>query len=148
MSDMQRHSAKPYLLADHPDAGFNQRMTDLQAALGNTQMDRAEEIIFERQRLAQRYDQAFADLNGYRYRSSRMVMSTVIRAIHVFSSLKPPGLRLRGPRIFLRLKPSMRRVMAGWNNSNNKVLALGQRPMRFTCYRFQTKIWVEARRFP
>ena len=63
VSDMQRHlGAKPYLLADHPDAGYNQRMTDLQAALGSTQMDRAEEIVFERQRLAQRYDQAFADL--------------------------------------------------------------------------------------
>ena len=63
MTDMQRHlGAKPYLLADHPDAGYNQRMTDLQAALGSTQMDRAEEIVFERQRLAQRYDRAFADL--------------------------------------------------------------------------------------
>ena len=63
VSDMQRHlGAKPYLLADHPDAGYNQRMTDLQAALGSTQMDRAEEIVFERQRLAQRYDQAFVDL--------------------------------------------------------------------------------------
>ena len=63
MSDMQRHlGAKPYLLADHPDAGYNQRMTDLQAALGSTQMDRAEEIVFERQRLAQRYDRVFVDL--------------------------------------------------------------------------------------
>jgi perosamine synthetase len=63
MSDLQRHlGAKPYLLADHPDAGYNQRMTDLQAALGSAQMDRAEDIVFERQRLAARYDQAFAGL--------------------------------------------------------------------------------------
>jgi perosamine synthetase len=63
MSDLQRHmGARPYLLADHPDAGYNQRMTDLQAALGSAQMDRASEIIIERQRLAARYDQAFADL--------------------------------------------------------------------------------------
>lgn len=63
MSDLQRHmGAKPYLLADHPDAGYNQRMTDLQAALGSAQMDRASEIIKERQRLAARYDQAFVDL--------------------------------------------------------------------------------------
>ncbi len=42
MSDLQRHmGARPYLLADHPDAGYNQRMTDLQAALGSAQMDRA-----------------------------------------------------------------------------------------------------------
>ncbi len=63
MSDLQRHlGARPYLLADHPDAGYNQRMTDLQAALGAAQMDRAAAIIAERQRLAQRYDEAFAKL--------------------------------------------------------------------------------------
>lgn len=63
MSDLQRHlGARPYLLADHPDAGYNQRMTDLQAALGSAQMDRAAEIIAERQRLASIYDNAFADL--------------------------------------------------------------------------------------
>jgi dTDP-4-amino-4,6-dideoxygalactose transaminase len=63
MSDLQRHlGARPYLLADHPDAGYNQRMTDLQAALGSAQMDRASHIIEERQRLAKRYDEAFSEL--------------------------------------------------------------------------------------
>lgn len=63
MSDLQRHlGARPYLLADHPDAGYNQRMTDLQAALGSAQMDRATDIVLERQNLAQRYDEAFAKL--------------------------------------------------------------------------------------
>lgn len=63
MSDLQRHlGARPYLLADHPDAGYNFRMTDLQAALGTAQMDRAADIVRERQRLAKRYDEAFADL--------------------------------------------------------------------------------------
>ena len=64
MSDLQRHlGARPYLLSDHPDAGYNQRMTDLQAALGSAQMDRADDIVAERQSLARRYDQAFEDLN-------------------------------------------------------------------------------------
>jgi perosamine synthetase len=63
MTDLQRHmGARPYLLADHPDAGYNQRMTDLQAALGSAQMDRAEAIVAERQRLAAIYDDAFAKL--------------------------------------------------------------------------------------
>ncbi len=63
MSDLQRHiGPRPYLLADHPDAGYNQRMTDIQAALGSAQMDRAADIVAERQRLAQRYDEAFAGL--------------------------------------------------------------------------------------
>ena len=37
-------------------------MTDLQAALGSAQMDRASDIVLERQHLAQRYDEAFANL--------------------------------------------------------------------------------------
>jgi perosamine synthetase len=67
MTDLQRHlGARPYLLADHPDAGYNQRMTDLQGALGSAQMDRAKEIVSERQNLAQRYDDAFAALDWLR----------------------------------------------------------------------------------
>jgi dTDP-4-amino-4,6-dideoxygalactose transaminase len=63
MTDLQRHlGARPYLLADHPDAGYNQRMTDIQAALGSAQMERADAIIAERQRLAKVYDDAFASL--------------------------------------------------------------------------------------
>jgi len=64
LSDLQRHQgAKPYLLSDHPEAGYNYRMTDLQAALGSAQMQRAEDIVQKRQRLAARYDQAFQGLN-------------------------------------------------------------------------------------
>ncbi|HXG70784.1 MAG TPA: DegT/DnrJ/EryC1/StrS family aminotransferase [Gemmatimonadaceae bacterium] len=67
MSDLQRHlGSRPYLLADHPDAGYNQRMTDLQGALGSAQMERADAIIAERQRLAARFDGAFAGLEWLR----------------------------------------------------------------------------------
>lgn len=67
MSDLQRHlGPRPYLLADHPLAGYNQRMTDFQAALGSAQMDRAEAIVAERRRLARRYDEAFAGLDWLR----------------------------------------------------------------------------------
>ena len=67
MTDLQRHlGARPYLLADHPLAGYNQRMTDIQAALGAAQMARAEAIVAERRRLAARYDDAFAGLDWLR----------------------------------------------------------------------------------
>ncbi|WP_291018033.1 DegT/DnrJ/EryC1/StrS aminotransferase family protein [Hydrogenophaga sp.] len=67
MSDLQRHlGPRPYLLADHPDAGYNQRMTDIQAALGAAQMDRAAAIVAERQRLARVYDEAFSGLSWLR----------------------------------------------------------------------------------
>ena len=64
MSDLQRHhGAKPYLLSDHPEAGYNYRMTDLQAALGCSQMVRAGEIVKERQQIAARYDKGFGGLS-------------------------------------------------------------------------------------
>ena len=51
-SDLQRHMGpKPYLLSDHEYVGFNQRMTDIQGALGLSQMQRANEIILERRKL-------------------------------------------------------------------------------------------------
>jgi perosamine synthetase len=64
MSDLQRHlGAKPYLLADHVHAGYNQRMTDIQGALGAKQMERASEITYERRSIAGRYNEAFASLD-------------------------------------------------------------------------------------
>ena len=51
LSDHQRHlGPKPYLLSDHKDAGFNLRMTDIQAALGLAQMKRAKKIVNERKK--------------------------------------------------------------------------------------------------
>ncbi len=44
------------------DLGFNYRMTDLQAALGVTQMQRLEQFIAARHRLADRYNRLLADL--------------------------------------------------------------------------------------
>ena len=67
MSDLQRHlGPKPYLLADHIYAGYNQRMTDIQGALGNKQMDRATAIVEERRGIAAEFDAAFAHLDWLR----------------------------------------------------------------------------------
>lgn len=64
ISDLQRHLGnKPYLLPDFPYAGFNFRMTDIQAALGVGQMERAEEILSKRNHIAERYDNFFATQN-------------------------------------------------------------------------------------
>ena len=66
MSDFQRHhGAKPYLLAEHPYAGFNYRMTDIQASLGVTQMERANNIVNERQILAKKYNEALNEFNFF-----------------------------------------------------------------------------------
>ena len=44
------------------ELGFNYRMTELQAALGVSQMQRLTQFVSERQRLALRYNQLLADL--------------------------------------------------------------------------------------
>lgn len=44
------------------DLGFNYRMTDIQAALGYSQMDRLEEFIARRRQLAKRYDELLREL--------------------------------------------------------------------------------------
>lgn len=44
------------------DLGFNYRMTDLQAALGISQMDRLERYVAQRSALASRYDEQLTDL--------------------------------------------------------------------------------------
>ena len=47
---------------EQQDLGFNYRMTDLQAALGLSQLGRLEAIVSERQRLLERYHLLLADL--------------------------------------------------------------------------------------
>jgi UDP-4-amino-4,6-dideoxy-N-acetyl-beta-L-altrosamine transaminase len=44
------------------DLGFNYRMTDVQAALGTSQMSRLDEFLLARRRLAARYDTLLSDL--------------------------------------------------------------------------------------
>jgi dTDP-4-amino-4,6-dideoxygalactose transaminase len=63
-SDLERHESEgSFLLADFNELGYNYRMTDLQGALGCAQMDRADELLDERRRLAARYDEALSGLD-------------------------------------------------------------------------------------
>ena len=63
MSDLERHkSSRPFFLADHSEAGYNYRMTDIQAALGVEQMKRAKDIILERQILAKNYNDGLKNI--------------------------------------------------------------------------------------
>jgi perosamine synthetase len=63
MSDLQRHlGAKPYLLPEFPYAGYNYRMTDIQAAIGIPQMKRADQILASRRRIATKYDELVAEI--------------------------------------------------------------------------------------
>ena len=48
----------------HPEAGFNCRMTNMQAALGCAQLERMDELLARRARLLQMYREALADVDG------------------------------------------------------------------------------------
>jgi perosamine synthetase len=60
--DHEREPRAPYLLPDYDHLGYNYRLTDLQAAVGCGQMQRAEWILGERRRRAGIYDELLADL--------------------------------------------------------------------------------------
>ena len=57
-------NSKPSFMKDHQNAGYNFRMTDIQASLGISQMNRSDKILRERQDIAYRYDEAFASNEG------------------------------------------------------------------------------------
>jgi perosamine synthetase len=62
LSDYDRHrAAGSYQLAEYNLLGYNYRLTDLQAAVGSVQMDRADWILGERFRCAAAYDTLLGD---------------------------------------------------------------------------------------
>jgi len=48
----------------HDDVGFNYRMTNVQAAIGCAQLERLDEFVATKRRIAERYDAAFASIPG------------------------------------------------------------------------------------
>jgi perosamine synthetase len=67
ISEEQRHAGpRPYLLADFNLLGFNYRMTDLQAAVGISQLAKLDRFVAERQRWAEYYRERLADLQWLR----------------------------------------------------------------------------------
>ncbi len=66
VTDYDRHtSPKPYILPDFPYAGYNYRMTDIQAALGSTQLSRAKHIINERKELASAFNKRMLQFSHF-----------------------------------------------------------------------------------
>ncbi|MGH7447770.1 MAG: DegT/DnrJ/EryC1/StrS family aminotransferase, partial [Longimicrobiales bacterium] len=64
ISEEQRHSGpRPYLLPEFNLLGYNYRMTDLQGAVGLTQLGKLDRFIAERDSAAERYRHALADVD-------------------------------------------------------------------------------------
>jgi dTDP-4-amino-4,6-dideoxygalactose transaminase len=62
VNDRVRHESKTVLFEDHLEVGYNYRMTDIQAAVGIRQLERLDWIVNEREKIALRYLDAFADI--------------------------------------------------------------------------------------
>lgn len=60
--DTVRHKARQVMFESYSVTGYNYRMTDLQAAIGNQQMTRLDDIIMRRRRLAERYHEMLAKM--------------------------------------------------------------------------------------
>src|SRR3954465_6681479 len=58
VSDVARHAARDVVIESYPERGWNHRMTDMQAAVGLCQLELLDEILGQRQRLAERYTAA------------------------------------------------------------------------------------------
>jgi perosamine synthetase len=54
-SDFERHQATATTFESYPEIGYNFRMTDIQAAIGLCQLDRLDEMLAARRRVAERY---------------------------------------------------------------------------------------------
>ena len=62
LSDVARHSAKQVVTETYDEVGFNFRMTDMQAAIGITQLDRLSGFLERRRHLAAHYTAALQHL--------------------------------------------------------------------------------------
>jgi dTDP-4-amino-4,6-dideoxygalactose transaminase len=63
VSGYARHGAGKVIIEEYPMLGYNYRLTDIQGAIGIEQMKKLDWILQRRLEIAQRYNQAFADLD-------------------------------------------------------------------------------------
>lgn len=61
LSDFERHDMRPTAFESYPEIGYNYRITDIQAAIANVQLDRLNELLACRRGVAQAYDRALAN---------------------------------------------------------------------------------------
>lgn len=66
------------------DLGYNYRLTDMQAALAQSQLKRANEGLHRRREIAARYDKAFADLPGIQVQAAGATEKLEHHAYHLY----------------------------------------------------------------
>jgi dTDP-4-amino-4,6-dideoxygalactose transaminase len=64
LSDLARHSSSKVVVETYDEAGFNYRMTDLQAAIGRVQLGRLDGVVARRRQLAERFNELLGIIPG------------------------------------------------------------------------------------
>jgi perosamine synthetase len=126
VSDLVRHQAKGVIVQEYLEAGFNYRMTDIQAVIGLVQLTRLERIVAERKRQAQYYDQALTGVEGvepphvppfaehaYSSYCIRVRPSLGVSAHTLVSRMAERGISCRHGIQPLHFEPYFREAMAG-----------------------------------
>lgn len=90
ISEMQKKPSEEIWNYQQIDLGLNYRMADINAALGSSQIDRLEKIIFKRRSLAERYDNKLADL------SARITIPFQDPGVHSAFHLYPISVKVKG----------------------------------------------------
>ncbi len=88
VTDLVRHKAKSVILEEYDELGYNYRMTDLQAALGIIQLGRLPELLRQRTKIAERYNEVFSEIE------------------YLIPPFVPPGIKHTYQSYLLRLKPN------------------------------------------
>ena len=66
VNDRVRHASTKVIIEEHLEIGFNDRMTDIQAAVGIKQLERLDFLVAARRAIAHKYQAAFAQLDKVR----------------------------------------------------------------------------------
>ena len=66
VNDRVRHESAKVIFEDHVEVGYNYRMTDIQAAVGIKQLEKLDWIVSERRKIAEKYNEAFRDIDYIR----------------------------------------------------------------------------------
>ena len=120
----ERPAAGPWAY-EQQQLGFNYRLTDIQAALGLSQLQRLDEIVAERNRQLQRYQELLADLPVQLLEVPEEVLSSVHLAVirlqqataakhrNVFKGLRAAGIGVQLHYTPVHLQPYYRKIGFG-----------------------------------
>jgi len=105
-TDVARHNSSHVIFEKYPIVGFNYRLTDIQAAVGKTQLDKIDTMIKRRQKQALRYTTILSDIDKVtpprepeyarsNWQSYCVRLSNGINQLNVMESLLQKGIATR-----------------------------------------------------